>query len=437
MDPRQLLPNLPDAVTASHAGGVRVAVGFSGGLDSTVLLHALVQLATERGWQLRTIHVHHGLQAQADAWTAHCEDICAQWEVPLTVLHADVRNDQGDGPEAAARKARHAAFAQALQPGEILALAHHRDDQAETFLLRALRGSGTEGLGAMRAWRAFAPGWLWRPLLAHSRATLETCARENGLAWIEDPSNADPDLDRNFLRHRVLPVLRERWPQAAAAFAASARVCETDDVLLAIDDARWLASVRTADPQVLSRPALRTLPAARRARVLRRWIGELRLPPLPANGVQRIEREVLDARWDASARFQWHGTCVEAWGELLRAAPVRARLPADWEAHWTGAAGLPLPGGGRLQLQGAPSFTVPVRVHARRGGERIRLPGRTHSHELKHVLQDLRVPSWERARLPLVSDADGQLLAAGDLVLSADFDAWLRENSARMAWHPD
>ena len=147
-----------------------ILVGLSGGLDSTVLLHLLAH-SPLRANGLRAIHVHHGLHADADAWAAHCEALCAGFDIPLTVVRVEVR-DNGDGPEASARAARHAAFESELRDGEVIALAHHRDDQAETFLLRALRGSGADGLGAMRAWRAFSRGWLWRPLLAQPREAL-------------------------------------------------------------------------------------------------------------------------------------------------------------------------------------------------------------------------------------------------------------------------
>src|SRR5690606_11245758 len=140
-------------------------VGFSGGLDSTVLLHRLARDGEWRARGLRAIHVHHGLHAEADAWAAHCARACARLDVPLDIARVRVERDGGQGLEAAARRARHAAFAEVLGSGAILVLAHHRDDQAETFLLRALRASGVDGLAAMRAWRRFGDGWLWRPLL--------------------------------------------------------------------------------------------------------------------------------------------------------------------------------------------------------------------------------------------------------------------------------
>ncbi len=412
-----------------------VLAAFSGGLDSTVLLHWLAAHPAMHGG-LRALHVDHGLHADSAAWAAQCRDACAALGVPLEVVRVEVARDSGHGPEAAARAARHGAFAAALREGEALALAHHADDQAETFLLRALRASGPDGLAAMRPWLAYGAGWAWRPLLHTPREALLAHARAHGLRWIEDPSNADPSFDRNYLRHAVMPRLRERWPHAAAALAASARLSAEAADLLDAEDARLLATLQTGRADVLDATALRALPAARRARVLRRWVAGLGLPPLPANGIERIERELLPARHDAEPAFAWAGACVRHWRNALHAGVPRAPLPADWEATWDGRAALPLPGGGLLRLEGAGGFDAPLRVHARHGGERIALPGRGHHHALKHVLQDLGMPPWERERLPLLADAAGELLAAGDRVVAAPLQAWLDARGARLAWTP-
>jgi tRNA(Ile)-lysidine synthase len=412
--------------------GRPLLVGYSGGLDSSVLLHALATSEPGRAHGLRALHVHHGLHPQADAWAAHCERTCATLGIRLDVVRVAITRTTGHGPEAAARQARHAAFLAALGDDEVLALAHHRDDQAETFLLRALRGSGVDGLGAMRAWRAFGPGWMWRPLLDVSRAELLAYGQQHGLRWIDDPGNADPSFDRNFLRRRVLPLLRERWPQLDATFAASAHLAAEASDLLSVEDAQALAGGRSADPHTLRVDALRALPAARRARVLRLWIAELDLPPLPAAGVARIEADLLDAAADAEATFAWAQARIVRWRDLLHADVRRSPLPMHWEVEWDGRAVLTLPTGDTLQLLGTDGFDAPVRVHTRRGGERITLPGRLHTHALKHVLQDLGVPPWLRARLPLLSDADGRLLAAGDIAHAAGFDAWLRARGAQL-----
>ncbi|MFP5374188.1 MAG: tRNA lysidine(34) synthetase TilS, partial [Gammaproteobacteria bacterium] len=273
--------------------------------------------------------------------------------------------------------------------------------------------------------------------------------------WIEDPANEDPDLDRNFLRHRVLPLLRERWPQADAALARGAGLCAQADALLADEDRRALAEAGAAaggrdGATTLSLAALRALPPARRARVLRRWIGTLGLPPLPAEGVARIEADLLPARPDAAAAFAWSGAVVRAWRGRLHAGRPRPPLPAGWQADWDGRRPLALPDGGVLALAaaggdgvapeapagGGAGFGTTLRVHARRGGERIRLPGRAHSHALKHVLQEAGIPPWERARLPLLSDDDGQVQAAGDRILSAAFAQRLHDRGLRLLHHP-
>ena len=408
-----------------------VLVGLSGGLDSIVLLHLLAARGTQ---DLRAIHVHHGLHADADAWAAHCRQACAAAGVPLRVVHAQVDREAGLGLEGAARLARHAAFAAELGEGEVLALAHHREDQAETFLLRALRASGPDALGAMRPWRTYGRGWLWRPLLALPRARLLEHAQRHGLHWVEDPGNRDLDLDRNFVRHRVLPLLRERWPQADAALARSAALSAEAGGLLAAEDAQVLADLRDGDPRLLRVSALRALHPARRARVLRHWIAGLGLPPLPAQGVARIETDLLDAQPGAAPVFAWGHARVQRWRDLLHAGPARAPLPVDWRVPWDGLAPLPLPGGGQWRLLGAHGFEGALVAHARQGGERIVLPGRRHSHALKHVLQDLAVPPWVRGRLPLLSNAAGALLAVGDLCTSATFDHWLRARDARLDW---
>jgi len=414
-------PPAPDGTPASG-----ILLGLSGGLDSTVLLHLLAAAPWRGALPLRAIHVCHGLDPAAEAWADHCKAVCAVLSVPLAISRVEVARASGLGLEGAARAARHAAFLETLGEREVLALAHNADDQAETFLLRALRASGPDGLAAMQAWRTHGAGWLWRPLLGHPRHALLAYARARGLQWIDDPSNSDTALDRNFLRHEILPLLTRRWPGAAAAFARSAALCAEAARLLEDGDAQALASV-LAMPDTIDAEALAGFPAARRARLLRRWCTDLGLPPLPGNGVARIERE---------GGFEWAGARIRRWRKWLHAGPVRPALPAQWTQQWTGEAPLPLPDGGSLQLLGKARFDAPLRVHARQGGERIRLPGRAHDHALKQVLQDSGVPPWLRERLPLLSAADGTVMAAGDRIVSARFAAWLDARDARLAWTP-
>ncbi|MFY2765278.1 tRNA lysidine(34) synthetase TilS [Arenimonas sp. MALMAid1274] len=407
-----------------------VAVAFSGGLDSTVLLHRLAADPAIRAQGLRALHVDHGLHPESAKWSEHCRLACAMRGVPFASRRVQVQ-EAGQGLEAAARDARHAAFAQWLQPGELVALAHHRDDQVETVLLRLLRGSG-DGVEGMRDLRPFGQGWLWRPLLAVPRSELLDYARQRGLAWIEDPSNDSPRHDRNFLRHRVLPVLAERWPQAGAAIARSAQLLATRSDLLADEDQVRLAQVQGLDPACLSVPALMALSPPWRDRVLRAWVTNLDLPPLPGHALATLATDLLAADDSAQPEYHWSGAVMRRWRDLLHAGPPLPPLPEDWSASWDGRAPLGLPTGESLSLMPGLPFDAPCRVQARQGGERIRLPGRAHRTELRDLLQTLGIPPWQRRRLPLLFAPDGELLAAGDVALSATLVAWLDENQARL-----
>jgi tRNA(Ile)-lysidine synthase len=429
------------ALRAAHAlRGITVA--FSGGLDSSVLLHALAHAPMARSLGLGALHIHHGLHAEADAWLEHCARTCHALGVPFTSTRVTVRHDAGDGPEGAARHARMRAFAGALSAGQVIALAHHQDDQAETFLLRALRGAGPGGLGAMPAWRSHGAGALWRPLLELPRARLLDYARLHELAWIEDPANGDRRLARSALRLDVMPRLREHWPEAEANLARCARLAAEADALLRADDLALLATLRSQDPTRLDLAGLGALPRARRSRVIRTWIDSLGLPPIPHAQLQRIERELLPAAPDACARVQWQDVVVARWRDGLHALLDAPPWPTGWECGWDGQGPLALPDGGALRLhsihvraEAIDPLPLACHVRARRGGERLRLPGRNHHHALKSLLQASDLPPWHRERLPLLcANVDGRVLAAGDRWLSAEFTAWLEQQGLRLDW---
>lgn len=409
-----------------------LVVGFSGGLDSSVLLHALAALSAARARGLRAIHVHHGLHPDADRWAEHCQRVCAGLGLALAIAHVRVESDLGIGPEAAAREARYAAFAARLGENEVLALAHHRDDQAETVLLRLLRASGSEGMAAMNRQRDLAANTLWRPLLDQPRAALLAYAQANALHWIDDPSNAGHGPDRNFLRHQVLPLLRQRWPQASAALARSAALLSEDAQCLRAEAAARLTTLHTHQPDTLSVSALLAQPAPWRARLLRLWVEQHGLPPLRGSAIAVIESQLLHARTDAQPQYRWQGARMQRWRDLLHVGVEQPPLPGDWQVKWDTRAPLRLPAGGSLRLD-AP-YDSALLVRARRGGERIQLPGRSHHHSLRHVLQQQAVPPWLRERLPLLFANDGELLAAGDGILSARWQAWQQQTGARLRW---
>ena len=201
-------------------------VGFSGGLDSTVLLHAASCVASDANLDLSALHVHHGLSASADAWADSCISVCQGMEIPLTVRRISVPTGTGEGVEAAARRVRHKMLEE--HPADWILLAHHTDDQAETVLHNLLRGAGVRGAAAMPVSR----GRVLRPLIGLTRGELLAYARSRRLVWTEDESNADSRYTRNFLRHEILPLITSRFPRAREQLAAAAsRFSEADSLL--------------------------------------------------------------------------------------------------------------------------------------------------------------------------------------------------------------
>jgi tRNA(Ile)-lysidine synthase len=256
---------------AGGSGRLRCAVAWSGGLDSTVLLHALRAGGAGRaGVAVRAIHVDHGLQAASVRFRQFCERTAHRWRVPLAVAKVRVRVPRGGSLEEAARQARRAALLRALEPGELLLTAQHADDQLETVLLALLRGAGPRGLAGMPAAMPIEGTWLLRPLLGIERAAIIAYARACGIEWVEDPTNSQERFDRNYLRARVLPVLRERWPAVARTAARSARHCAIAAAALETAAARDLDAA--ADGAGLAIAVLRRFSTARRAAVLRAWI---------------------------------------------------------------------------------------------------------------------------------------------------------------------
>jgi tRNA(Ile)-lysidine synthase len=405
--------HLQQALAAAPAGPL--CVGYSGGMDSLALLHALAGLPAARARGLSAIHVDHGLHADSADWAQHCQMTAAALQLPLRIVRVAVPRAAPQGLEAAARAARQAAFRQHLPAGALLALAHHADDQSETVLLKLLRGAGPEGLRGMRALRRFGTGRLWRPLLELPRAQLAAYAQAQALQWIDDPSNADTRHARNFLRHVVLPQLRLRWPRLDTAIGHSARWLAAAAEHLDNDAARALAAIQGLDPATVDWRAWRALPDALRAPVLRRWLRGLGLSTPEHVHIEQLQQQLDQAGGDRQPRVSWAGAELRRYRGLLYALAARPTPPAGWQQDWDGLGELTLPaGGGTLVLDPAPSAPLALRVQLRRGGERLRPAGDAHTRELRDLLQQAGVPPWQRERMPLLY-ADGELLAVGDL----------------------
>ena len=422
--------------------GDRLCVGVSGGRDSVVLLHALSRLAPsfEVPIRLSAVHVYHGLSPNADAWADFCADFCQRCGVPLEIVRVDVPRDSGEGLEAAARRMRHGVFA--ARAADWLALAHHRDDQAETVLLNLLRGAGIAGAAGMSPERPQARGpALIRPLLDVPRSAIEAYADTQGLRWIDDESNADVHFRRNFLRREIIPRLEEKFPgtqrslaRAAGHFAEGAELLNE---LAAIDRVAVLTPAGR-----LGLAAFNALPAARARNLLRHeWLGAgFRAP---------------DTRWIDEARHQLASTdalsetCLKTpEGELrvYRGEIYVARHRPDTSdavVHWRGEDGLPwaggrvrfvvVDGGGirRTLLESGEVF-----IRARQGGERLQAHPARPRRSLRNLLQEASIPAWERNYLPYLWCGDRLAWVAG-LGVDVKFACAAGEAGVLPVWEPD
>ncbi|WP_085581405.1 MULTISPECIES: tRNA lysidine(34) synthetase TilS [unclassified Pseudomonas] len=408
-------------------------IAFSGGLDSTVLLHLLARLAkTETLPPLSALHVHHGLQAAAEAWPEHCRAFCDALGVPLRVVRVQVR--PGASLERAARDARYAAFDAAIGRNEALLTGQHRDDQAETLLFRLLRGAGVRGLSAMPVHRPLGQGSLVRPLLDAGRGELEAYARAHQLTWIEDPSNQDTQFSRNYLRHQVMPLLAARWPQATASLVRSAaHAREAQGLLdelaqLDLNDARTPDAFDWLGVPSLALAPLAGLSAARQRNALSHWLAPL--TRLPDTDHWSGWSDLCEAAVDAAPVWRL------ADGELHRSAGRLWWLSGQWlltpvaaDAWPDPARPLRLADNGRVMLLGQ-TPAGPLRIAYRQGGETMRLPGRG-GRDLKRLLNERGVPAFVRGRLPLLFRGE-ELLAVADLpgLDGSAQDGW------RLHWQP-
>jgi tRNA(Ile)-lysidine synthase len=411
-----------------------LCVAFSGGPDSSALLHALAQLPEARARGLRALHVDHGLHPDSAGWAAHCERFCAALGVPCEVLRVQVGGDTGRGVEAAARDARYAALATQLRDGEYLLLGHHRDDQAETVLLKLLRGAGPEGLGGMRALRPFGRGQLWRPLLELPRQQLRDYAEARQLDCIDDPSNRDTRLARNQLRHEILPRLAQHWPQAVDSILHSAALCRAAADAL---QTQWLAAFDALhDPASGSLDAhgwLALAPALREP-LLDHWLHARGLSAPTSAQRRQIERQ-CGARAGQLPCIRWAGAELHIWKGRLWALPPEVVVDTDWALSWHGEP-VALPDDGRLSLTDASiRFAEPLNVCLRRGGERIKPAGDAHTRELRDLFQQGLVPPWRRAACPLLYAGD-ELVAVADRWVSARGEAIFQQAGTRPHWQP-
>ena len=419
----------------------RVCVGLSGGRDSVVLLHALSRSVASGNIPilLSALHVHHGISLNADAWAEFCAEFCRRCAVPLDVVRVIVPRDSGEGLEAAARQRRHSVFTSC--PADWLALAHHRDDQAETVLLNLLRGAGVAGAAGMLPERRQSSGpVLVRPFLNVPRSVLEDYAVEQGLQWIDDESNEDVYYRRNFLRRDVLPQLEQKFPLARKLLArAAGHFSEAAQLLddLAIIDR---ASLGTSAGRI-SVSGLNALAPARARNLLRfEWVAAGFNAP-DARWIDEALKQL--ARTDALSE-----TCLETpdgklhvyRGELyiVRHYPTAPVEPLLWnnesELPWRGGCVRFVPGIGAGLRPSALSESQAL-LTLRVGGERLKLHEGRPRRNLRNLLQEAAMPPWERARLPFLW-CNGRLAWVGGLGVDIAFACGPGEAGILPVWEP-
>ncbi|NIF33094.1 tRNA lysidine(34) synthetase TilS [Enterobacter sp. Cy-643] len=405
----------------------QLLVAFSGGLDSTVLLHQVVTLrdTLQPGLHIRAMHIHHGLSPRADSWVEHCRAICEKWNVPFEVAYVQLPSG-GQGIEGEARAARYQALSDSLLAGEVLLTAQHLDDQCETFLLALKRGSGPAGLASMPAILPFSDTLLLRPLLTTSRAQLEEWAGVHRLRWIEDESNRDDKYDRNFLRLRVVPLLQQRWPHFSRSVARSAALCGEQEQLLDELLAEQLDNLMSPEG-ALHIESMLTMGEARRFALLRRWLSWHRAAMPSRASLQRLWQEVALSREDANPQLRLGEHAVRRFQGELYWVPL---LNADRDKNYLWLAPyqpLVLPGLGIISLSEkgmavrAPAEGEIVSLRFKASGL-LHIVGRDKGRTLKKIWQELRIPPWERDATPLLFYGE-QLIAAPGIFVTREGQA--------------
>ncbi len=391
-------------------------VAYSGGCDSHVLLHTLVSLRSEIKAEIKAIHINHGLSPLANEWEEHCRKICEKLSVPYLAISVNAKA-KNNSPEEAARHARYAEWKKLLNKDDVLLLAHHQDDQAETVLIQLLRGSGVKGLAAMPAKQNFSHGLLCRPMLGFMREEIVSYAVEHSLNWIDDPSNFDTDFDRNFLRHEVVPLLETRWPSLKKTLSRSAtHQADADQLLTELAFQDWH---HIHENNQINISALLKLSEKRQRNVLRYWISDICELILPDTiRLQRILDEVLTAAEDAQPEVIWRGGDIRRYQGLLYAQEKFLAAENKTALLWPDIE-IPIElSSGRLKLSAKSSVgeglsqeklkNTEVSLRFRQGGETCRPTGRGQTHQLKKLFQEWKIPPWQRASVPLIY-VDGEL----------------------------
>lgn len=385
-------------------------MALSGGVDSVVLLHALIQFQAnqkaEYAIQLQAMHIHHGLNEKADDWALFCERLCEKHHIPLVVEQVNIDQNSGLGVEAAARQARYQALSTYQFEGAtptFIVTAHHQHDQAETLLLQLFRGAGVKGLAGMAT--VDLQRRLLRPLLNTPKNTILQYAHAHHLQWCEDDSNENTVFDRNFLRRSVIPQLEARYPAVQASLARTAlHMAESQSLL---NDLAQMDATPLIDQNSLCLKGLADLNEARAKNVLRWWFASNALSMPNTDFLSEILTQLLGAKSDALIKINIQQRLLQRYQQ--RAYLNQPNSSQSFDLVWTGQPKIDLPDGAQLQFKRVSGAGLAVkhgieklRITNRKGGERFKPEANRPSRTLKHLLQSVNMPPWQRERIPLI-----------------------------------
>ena len=391
---------------------------------------------------LTAIHINHQLQAESAQWADHCRAQSAALGVALQVHCVDIPSASGDSLEALARQARYGVFESLLEAGDVLMMGHHLDDQAETVMMRLLRGSGSRGLAGIPAVRPLGKRQLCRPMLGVSREAIEQYANHHGLQWIEDPSNHNTDFDRNFLRQSLLPQLAERWPAYRQTLARAAdhqqHSADLNDELAALDMAALHCPI---DSRQLPIPALQKLSTLRQKNLLRFWFAQQGVDAPSASQLAILIDEVINAGEDAEPIMRWPELEIRRYNQQLYAMPPLTEFDHRQCIAWNTQQPLQIDEHSRVEVQLTKGVglaadklsNTPLQVRFRQGGERCQPAGRAHSQSLKKLFQEYRLPPWLRDRAPIVYAGD-DIVAVADLWVCEGWQAKPGQRGIGLSW---
>jgi tRNA(Ile)-lysidine synthase len=426
------------AMPAAHS----YVVGFSGGADSTALLHALTKIKSSLGISISAVHINHGLHADSDKWQNHCERFCDRHDVQLSCIKVQLKHRSGKGLEAEARHLRYEAISTLLRDGSTLLTAHHADDQVETLLLNLMRGSGVDGLSAMPEHRLLGDGFLQRPLLGFQNTMLLEYLQENHIEWIDDPSNQYVNQDRNFVRHEVIPLLEKRWPGVNKSLLLTRQAMADARVLLERLADEYLEHnlchphVLVITTRLLNDPHLLKL-------VTRRWTKRSGTNSIPANKLSNFTDQLAKAGSQNNVCMAWDDNLLHLYRQKLWLIEHVGIAPCPIVTWKSGAKEVYLGADvGQLFLTASenPSKTVEFPpgqflITNRSAINANTIKHKGHHQSLKNLFQAFNIPPWLRDCIPLCQ-LDGELVAVGDWCFNDSFRTRMAQHGMSLEWHP-